>query len=145
MEEISISSHPQRISDLVALKEKGVRVTCQTSFAVIPVDFRHRRNPYQAHVFLVYFSGMTDGEPYTFRKCYARGCSHNLCPHVSQAVLIANHYLQRDYRLLEKSGFGGRSPLIYLGGYAGQVRRVSRGTSSQSDDRGLPPTGPRRK
>jgi hypothetical protein len=104
MKKNSISRHPQRISDLVALIEIGARVTCQTSFAVIPVDFRHRRNPYQAHVFLVYFSGMTDGEPYTFRKCYARGCSHNLCPHVSQAVLIANRYLQRDYRLLEKAG-----------------------------------------
>ncbi len=45
-----------------------------------------------------------DGKAYEFRKCYARGCPHNLCPHVSQAVMIANRYLQKDYHKLEKAG-----------------------------------------
>ena len=44
------------------------------------------------------------GRDYAFRKCYARGCPNNLCPHVSQAVLIANRYLQRDYHKLRAAG-----------------------------------------
>ncbi len=95
---------PNRIVDLTALKGRGAAVTCQTSFAVVPVDFQHRQQPYQAHVFMCYFSGTVDGQAYTFRKCYARGCSHNLCPHVSQAVMIANRYLQKDYQLLKDAG-----------------------------------------
>jgi hypothetical protein len=104
MEQQSAHKGPNRIADLAALKEKGSTVTCDTSFAVVPVDFQHREQPYQAHVFMCYFSGTVDGQEYTFRKCYARGCSHNLCPHVSQAVMIANRYLERDYQLLRNAG-----------------------------------------
>ena len=104
MEKVSIHIQPHRITDLVALKEKGARVTCDTSFEVIPVDFQHRDNPYQAHVFLCYFTGKAEDKEFLFRKCYARGCSNNLCPHVSQAIMIANRYLQRDYRLLKNAG-----------------------------------------
>jgi hypothetical protein len=95
---------PHRVSDLVGLKEKGAIVTCRPSFDVIPVDFQQRDKAYQAHIFLCRFSGEVDGEGYSFRKCYARGCSHNLCPHVSQAVMIANRYLQRDYARLKQVG-----------------------------------------
>ena len=105
---------PNRIVDLTALKGKGAAVTCQTSFAVVPVDFQHRQQPYQAHVFMCYFSGAVDGQAYTFRKCYARGCSHNLCPHVSQAVMIANRYLQKDYQLLKKAGLSLAERLFTL-------------------------------
>ena len=101
-----ISSHypPNRIADLVVCKEKGSQVSCETAFEVVPVDFQHRENPYRAHVFMCYFSGKIDEDEYHFRKCYARGCDHNLCPHVSQAVMIANRYLQRDYSLLKGAG-----------------------------------------
>jgi len=98
------AKNPFRIVDLAAAKEQGSNVTCRTSFEVVPVDFHHRDNAYQAHVFLCEFSGRIDDREYLFRKCYARGCSHNLCPHVSQAVMIANRYLQRDYRLLREAG-----------------------------------------
>ncbi len=93
-----------RITDLVNLKKAGAQVSCGTSFAVLLMDFHQRENPYQAHVFICYFSGEVNGRGFSFRKCYARGCSHNLCPHVSQAVMIANRYLQRDYRTLQNAG-----------------------------------------
>ena len=95
---------PNRIPDIVALKEKGIEVSCNPSFEILPVDFAHRDNQFQAFIFLCRFSGSIDGHEYMFRKCYARGCPHNLCPHVSQAVMIANRYLQRDYKKLEDVG-----------------------------------------
>jgi hypothetical protein len=104
MEQTAFQRAPHRITDLAASKGKGADVTCSASFQVVPVDFQHRTNPFQAYVFLCQFSGTVEGEPYAFRKCYARGCSHNLCPHVSQAVMIANRYLQRDYRVLKAAG-----------------------------------------
>jgi hypothetical protein len=107
-------TQPHRISDLVALKEQGADVTCSGSFAVVPVDFQQRENPFQAHVFMCYFSGEADGRRYQFRKCYARGCSHNLCPHVSQAVMIANRYLKKDYRVLKEAGIEMEERLFTL-------------------------------
>ncbi len=95
---------PRRISDLVALQNAGSRITCHPAFDVLPVDFFHRKHQFQAVIFLCRYCGDVDGEPYLFRKCYARGCPHNLCPHVAQAVMIANRYLQRDFRRLRESG-----------------------------------------
>lgn len=95
---------PCRVTDLIALKKDGSTVHCRVAFEILPVDFVDRKNPFQAHIFLVRFSGGIDGQDFEFRKCYARGCPNNLCPHVSQAVMIANRYLQRDYRRLEESG-----------------------------------------
>lgn len=103
-----------RITDLVAWKLKGSNVVVKPSFDVIPVDFVHRNNAFQAHIFLCRFDGEIDGVPYCFRKCYARGCPHNLCPHVSQAVMIANRYLQRDYILLRKAGIDVEERLFTL-------------------------------
>ena len=95
---------PRRVTDLLEHKRHGATVTCQTAFEILPVDFQHRANPFRAHIFLCLFYGDIDGTAYAFRKCYARGCPNNLCPHVSQAVLIANRYLQRDYRKLKAAG-----------------------------------------
>ncbi len=95
---------PRRVTDLIELKKAGRLVTCNTSFEIVPVDFRHRANPFRAYIFLCRYSGKVDGKDYVFRKCYARGCPHNLCPHVAQAVMIANRYLQRDYRRLQEAG-----------------------------------------
>jgi len=97
-------SSPCRVSDLIGSRKSGAAVRCRVSFDILPVDFTHRDNPFQAVVFLCRFSGDVDGHQYEFRKCYARGCPNNLCPHVSQAVMIANRYLQRDYRRLEECG-----------------------------------------
>jgi len=95
---------PHRITDLINHKNSGVSVASRVSFEILPVDFAHRDNPFQAYVFLSRYAGDIDGREYEFRKCYARGCPNNLCPHVSQAVMIANRYLQRDYRRLEDGG-----------------------------------------
>ena len=104
MGQTSINDPPNRVTDLIALKKKWAAVTCQTFFEILPVDFSHRENPFQAYVFLCRYTGTIDEKEYKFRKCYARGCPHNLCPHVSQAVMIANRYLQRDYHRLEAGG-----------------------------------------
>jgi len=104
MEQTTKHFTPNRVTDLVTLKQSGSRVTCQTSFEILPVDFRHRDNPFRAYVFLCRYKGNVDDREFTFRKCYARGCPHNLCPHVSQAVMIANRYLQRDYYKLQQAG-----------------------------------------
>jgi hypothetical protein len=124
MSEANAAKSPKRISDLVKLKERGAAVTCTQAFDVIPVEFHHRKNHFTAHVFLCNFEGEIDGEGYSFRKCYARGCPHNLCPHVSQAVMIANRYLQRDYIHLKKAGiavgeqlFTLEDMLVKFGGY----------------------------
>jgi hypothetical protein len=110
----NVSRSAKRISDLVNLKERGAAVTCRHTFEVIPVDFQHRGSPFQAHVFLCRFDGEIDGAEYSFRKCYARGCPNNLCPHVSQAVMIANRYLQRDHILLRKAGIEVEDRLFTL-------------------------------
>ncbi len=104
MEPVTNQKPPNRITDLVAFKEQGFEVVCNPSFEILPVDFAHRDNQFQAFIFLCRFTGTIDRQEYMFRKCYARGCPHNLCPHVSQAVMIANRYLQRDYRRLEEGG-----------------------------------------
>lgn len=104
MEQDPAHFQPSRITDLIALKKGGASVTCQVSFEILPVEFAHRKNPFQAHIFLCRYECTTNGREFSFRKCYARGCSHNLCPHVSQAVMIANRYLQRDYHKLEQAG-----------------------------------------
>lgn len=100
----SIPFPPLRVTDLVGCKTQGAEVHVGVSFEILPVDFAHRQNPFQAYIFLCRFAGDIDGRDYAFRKCYARGCPHNRCPHVSQAVMIANRYLQRDYRRLAASG-----------------------------------------
>jgi len=104
MKETRVNVMPKRVTDLIESRRKGAKVTCETAFEIVPVDFEHRHNPFQAFVFLCRYFGSLDGRAYTFRKCYARGCPHNLCPHVSQAVLIANRYLQRDHRRLREAG-----------------------------------------
>lgn len=104
MEKTRLKFPPIRITDLVGFKKEGSSVTCRVSFEILPVDFTHRDNPFQAYIFLSRYNGDIDGREYRFRKCYARGCPHNLCPHVSQAVMIANRYLQRDFRRLEQDG-----------------------------------------
>jgi len=93
-----------RVTDLIDEKEKGSSVTCTPAFEILPVEFLHQKNPFKAYIFLCRFNGEIDGELYSFRKCYARGCPNNLCSHVSQAVLIANRYLQRDYHRLTEAG-----------------------------------------
>ena len=104
MEKPSLPKQPNRIIDLVRLKQSRATVTINTEFDVIPVDFKHRDNSFRAYIFLCQFSGKIDETDYYFRKCYARGCPHNLCPHVSQAVMVANRYLQRDFRTLKQGG-----------------------------------------
>jgi len=114
MERTTVNNPPSRITDIVGLKRKGATVSCRTEFEILPVDFQHRTNPFQAFIFLCRYMGEVDGEVYEFRKCYARGCPHNLCPHVSQAVMVANRYLQRDYYKLEQAGIEMEKPLFSL-------------------------------
>jgi hypothetical protein len=99
-----MSPSPGRIADLVELKRQGFDVTCEPVFEIIPVDFTQRNFAYQAYVFLCRYVGTISGEPYAFRKCYARGCPNNLCPHVFQAVMIANRHLSRDCERLKAAG-----------------------------------------
>ena len=105
---------PNRITDLVVLKEQGFDVVCYPTFEILPVDFAHRDYKFQAFIFLCRFKGSVNGQEYVFRKCYARGCPHNLCPHVSQAVMIANRYLQRDYKKLTDAGIQVKRRLFTL-------------------------------
>ncbi len=104
MKPAGINDPPKRVTDLIELKQKGKLIACRNDFEILPVDFAHRNNPFQAYIFLCSYSGTINGKEFVFRKCYSRGCPHNLCPHVFQAVMIANRYLQRDYRRLESCG-----------------------------------------
>lgn len=105
---------PRRVTDLITFKNSGHSVASRVSFEILPVDFAHRDNPFQAYIFLSRYSGDIDGQEYAFRKCYARGCPNNLCPHVSQAVMIANRYLQRDFRRLDDCGIPIEKQLFTL-------------------------------
>ncbi len=102
--EPSIRMQPKRISDLTAAARAGRTVHTRTDFEILPVEFLHQASPFQAYIFLARYSGKIETRPFNFRKCYARGCPNNLCPHVSQAVAIANRYLQRDYHELRSAG-----------------------------------------
>jgi len=99
-----VHNPPIRVADLIAFKKQGKNVTCDIEFGIHQVEFRDRDAPYDAYLFFSYFSGKIDGQDYKFRKCYARGCPNNLCPHVAQAVMIANRYLQRDQAALAQAG-----------------------------------------
>ena len=109
-----VHNPPISITDLVLLKQKGAVVTVDNTFEINEVDLLHEKNPFRAFLFFSVFSGTVDGESYEFRKCYSRGCTHNLCPHVSQAVMIANRYLKRDYKTLEKAGIRLQENLFSL-------------------------------
>ena len=123
----TINIAPRRVTDLIALKEEGLDVTFETSFDILPVNFTHRENPFKAFIFLCTFSGQIDDRAFSFRKCYARGCPHNLCPHVAQAVMIANRYLQRDYARLKQSGFEVTEKLFTLDEMVVKFEETSRG------------------
>jgi hypothetical protein len=114
MEPTSKVNAPMRITDIVDAKTNGSTVVVQIRFEILPVDFRHGNSPFQAYIFLAHYTGTIDGIPFTFRKCYARGCPNNLCTHVSQAVTIANRYLQRDYQQLVSAGIDIRQDLFTL-------------------------------
>ena len=104
MSNSSINKPPQRITDLIGLIKSGEDITCKTIFEIVPVDFAHGNIEFQAFIFLCQYSGVIGSQEYMFRKCYARGCPNNICPHVSQAVMIANRYLKRDYKKLMDAG-----------------------------------------
>jgi hypothetical protein len=78
-----MNNSPKRVTDLIELKQRGKVTTCRTEFEILPVDFAHRNNPFQAYIFLCRYTGTIDGKKFAFRKCYSRGCPHNLCSHVS--------------------------------------------------------------
>jgi len=114
MKEQIVHQPPISIIDLVLLKEKGSDVTVDNTFEINEVDLVHEEHPFQAFLFFSRFSGNVDGEDYSFRKCYSKGCTHNLCPHVSQAVITANRYLNRDYQALKKAGVEVKDNLFTL-------------------------------
>ncbi len=114
MAEAIVHNPPISITDLALLKKNGATITVSNTFEINEVDLAHEENPFRAFLFFSLFSGTVDGEPYEFRKCYSRGCTHNLCPHVSQAVMIANRYLKRDYKTLEKAGIALEENLFTL-------------------------------
>jgi hypothetical protein len=114
MNQIFVHYPPIRITDLVELKKEGASISCSAALDIIPIDFSHRQHHFRALVFIGRFSGTADNQPYTFRKCYARGCKHDLCPRVSQAVMTANRFLQRDYHRLGESGIGIKQKLFTL-------------------------------
>jgi len=114
MEPSAMISSPGRVTDLITLKKQGVELSVTPSFEIVPVNFAHESAPYQAHIFLCRYSGTFDNREFMFRKCYAKGCQHNLCPHVAQAVMIANRYLQRDYKRVRDAGIAIEEKLFSL-------------------------------
>jgi len=114
MDDTAIINPPKRITDLVNLKELGYALDIALSFDIAPVNFAHKSYEFAAYIFLCKYSGMINNTPFTFRKCYAKGCPDNLCPHVSQAVMIANRYLKRDYKRLLDAGISIKETFFSL-------------------------------
>jgi hypothetical protein len=121
---------------------QGATVVCRTQFDILPVDFASVQSRSGRIFSCVSTVGPSTGNDFSFRKCYARGCPHNLCPHVSQAVLIANRYLQRDYHRLKTAGIAVEKNLFSL------EEMVLKFDQQKEDDRPghgairLCPTGP---
>ncbi|MDA3916854.1 MAG: hypothetical protein PF690_07770 [Deltaproteobacteria bacterium] len=114
MDNTTITDLPKRITDLIRFKNLGHNLSIDMSFEIVPVNFVHKSHEFQAYIFLCKYSGTANDKTFFFRKCYARGCPHNLCPHVSQAVLIANRYLIRDYKKLIDAGIAIKERLFTL-------------------------------
>lgn len=114
MQEPVVHMPPISVVDLVLLKERGSKVTINNTFEVNEVELVHEEHPFQAFLFFSRFFGEANGKPYSFRKCYSKGCTHNLCPHVSQAVITANRYLNRDYQALKNAGVDVKGDLFSL-------------------------------
>jgi hypothetical protein len=115
MDDTAITNPPKRITDLVNLKKLGYDLDIALSFDIVPVNFAQKSYEFQAYIFLCRYSGMMNNTPFSFRKCYAKGCPNNLCPHVSQAVMIANRYLKRDYKRLVDAGINIQETFFSLG------------------------------
>lgn len=115
MDDTAIVNPPKRITDLINLKELGHDLDIDVSFDIVPVNFVHQNYEFQAYIFLCRYSGSMNKSAFTFRKCYAKGCPNNLCPHVSQAVMIANRYLKRDYKRLFDAGISMKETFFSLG------------------------------
>jgi len=116
MEERMSQNPPMCIMDLISLKKAGHEIMVDNAFEINEVELDHEEHPFQAFLFFSRFKGAVDGQSYEFKKRYSRGCTHNLCPHVSQAVMIANRYLQRDFAALEKAGIKVETKLFTLEG-----------------------------
>jgi len=114
MDDKAIINPPKRITDLVNIKKLGHVLDINLSFEIVPVNFAHESYEFQAYIFLCRYSGSFNDKSFTFRKCYAKGCPHNLCPHVAQAVMIANRYLKRDYKRLMDAGISMKEILFSL-------------------------------
>ncbi len=101
---MAMQTSPNRISDLVNLKQEGFEVTCYTYFEVVPLDIENEGKSFKAFIFLCQYGGTVGGEDYGFRKCYARACSDNQCPNIYQAVMTARPYAYADYAALAQAG-----------------------------------------
>ena len=104
MDDTTITQSPNRVTNLINLKKTGHDLDIHLSFEIVPINFAHESHEFQAYIFLCRYSGTVNQKAFSFRKCYAKGCPHNLCPHVAQAVMIANRYLKRDYKKLLDAG-----------------------------------------
>ncbi|RLC00627.1 MAG: hypothetical protein DRH90_18040 [Deltaproteobacteria bacterium] len=101
---MTLHTPPNRISDLVSLKQNGLSVTCQTYFEIVPLEIDDSGNSVRAFIFLCRYGGTIDGKAYGFRKCYARACSDQHCANMYQAVMTAKPYAYADYDKLERAG-----------------------------------------
>ncbi len=114
MSSTPINNPPIRITDLIELKRKGSAVTCTAVFDIIPVDFTHRTCQFQALAFICLFSGKIDWQQYSFRKCYARMCTQDLCPCVSQRRYDRQSISAEQGASVEKDLFSLEESLIKL-------------------------------
>ena len=114
MDEAANINLPNRVTDLVDLKTNGYNLDIDLSFDIIPINFAHKAQEFQAYAFLCRYLGSVEKKAFAFRKCYAKGCPHNLCPHVAQAVMIANRYLKKDYKRMSDAGIELEEKLFSL-------------------------------
>jgi hypothetical protein len=98
------TDRPARVRDLIRAADQGLEVSCAADPQVIDSDFFHENQWKPAHILLCWFTGTVEGVPFGFRKCYSRSRLTGTCSQGINAVMIANRYLQADYRLIEKAG-----------------------------------------
>ena len=96
---------PQRLEDLIALKQAGKEVHLLQILKKKTISLENDHGLLTAKtLFFAEFSGDGDGKPFSFEKEYIYGDGQSQNNGLSRCLLIANQRLRRDYKRLKAVG-----------------------------------------
>lgn len=104
----------KRIQDLLWAKSKGRSIACNPRLQMVPADFFNKQTVEQVRIFVCRFTGTIENTDFSFRKCYGRSQLNSSCRRGTNALMIANRFLKKDYGRLKKAGINTPAPLFCL-------------------------------